>query len=255
MTGPLVSIESKVAVVTGGANGIGRAIVERLAADGAAVAVLDREADALADTMATLGRINDKARGFACDLTSPAEVAQTFAGIRSTMGNVDILVNNVGQTARASASEFWCSSPETWEMVIGISLVAAMRCTREVVPTMRDRCSGRIISIASDAALFGDAGVADYAAAKGGIMGFTRSLARELAPFKVTVNAVAPGLTRTRGPAQLPKEILDAAVAAIPMKEMCEPSDIANAVAFFASDQSRMITGQLLPVNGGRVFH
>ena len=247
--------DGKIAVVTGGANGIGRASARRFAQDGATVAVLDIEAVPLGETVGLIERDGGKALALPCDLLDRAAMTAAFQTIERDLGPVDILLNNVGQTARERASEFWCSEPEIWDFVIGISLMSTLFCSRLVVPSMRERKSGKIVSIASDSPINGDHGIADYSAAKAGVMGFTRSLARELAPFGVNVNAVCPGGTNTRGPKRLPKETYDRALASIPMGQMCEPEDIANGVSFLASDEARFITGQALVINGGRVFY
>jgi NAD(P)-dependent dehydrogenase (short-subunit alcohol dehydrogenase family) len=247
--------EAKTAVVTGGANGIGRASALRFAQDGASVAILDIEDGPLAQTAEEIKSAGVRALPIALDLTSRTQISEAFIRIERELGPVDILLNNVGQTARERATEFWCSEPETWDFVIGISLMTTIACSRQVVPGMRERSSGKIVNIASDSAIIGDRSMADYCAAKAGVMGFTRSLARELASFKVNVNAVCPGATKTRGPMRLPKEALERALAGIPMGEMCEPEDIANGVAFLASDEARFITGQALVINGGRVFY
>ena len=247
--------EGKVAVVTGGGNGIGRASALRLAEGGADVAILDIEEGPLAESAQRVTGAGRRALPIPLDLTDTAAVEKAFKTIRAELGEIDILLNNVGQTARERATEFWCSDPHIWDFVIKVSLMTTLNCSRQVVPAMRERRAGKIVSIASDSALIGDAQVADYAAAKAGVIGFTRSLARELAPFKVNVNAVAPGPTKTRGPLRLPKEVYDRTVAMVPMGELCDPEDIANAVAFLASEQSRFVTGQILVVNGGRIFH
>jgi acetoacetyl-CoA reductase/3-oxoacyl-[acyl-carrier protein] reductase len=247
--------EGKTAVVTGGANGIGRASAIRLAQEGAAVAVLDIEAGPLAETAAAIEAAGGRVLALECDLLKREAMAASFRTIENTLGPVDILLNNVGQTARERASEFWCSEPETWDWVIGISMMSTLFCSRQVVPSMRERKTGKIVNIASDSPLLGDHGIADYAAAKAGVMGFTRSLARELAPFGVNVNAICPGGINTRGPKRLPKETFDRALASIPMGYMCEPEEIANGVAFLASSEARFITGQALVINGGRAFY
>ena len=248
--------EDKTAVITGGANGIGRASAMRFAQGGARVVILDIEEDraleVVEDIRATTGAT---ATSYALDLTVGEQIRDTFHEIATDVGPVDVLLNNVGQTARENATEFWLSKPETWNFVINVSLMSVLHATHQVVPQMRERGSGKIVCIASDSAIIGDAGIADYAAAKAGVMGFVRSLARELAPFKINVNAVCPGMTRTRGPLKLPKEVYEASLNGIPWREACEPEDIAASVAFLASEDARYITGQALVVNGGRVFY
>lgn len=245
----------KVAVVTGGANGIGRAIALAFAQEGANVAILDREADALQEA-AELARAHGvKALPLIGDLTVREQVEELFAKVKADLGPVDMLTNNVGQTARENYSEFYLAKPETLQFVINVSLMSTLLCSRQVVNDMRERRTGKIVSISSDSAMNGDIGTVDYAAAKSGVLGFTRGLARELAPFKVNVNAVCPGPTNTRAMQRIPKDAYERAKNAIPMGELCEPEDIANAVIFLSSDKARFITGQTLMVNGGRVFY
>lgn len=247
--------ENKVVVVTGGANGLGRASAMQFARDGGVVAILDVEEDALAKTAADIRGESGTVLPLTVNLTSRNEISASFDRIRSELGPIDILLNNVGQTARERASEFWCSKSEVWDFVIDVSLKAAMACTREVVPQMRERRSGKIVNIASDAAIIGDAPFVDYSAAKAGVMGFTRALARELAPFQINVNAVCPGPINTRAMDRIPAEVKQRAIAAIPLGRLGEPQEIADGVTFLASDQASFITGQMLVINGGRVFY
>ena len=144
------------------------------------------------------------------------------------------------------------SRPETWKFVLDVSLMTAMRFARRAAPAMRERGWGRIINMSSDAALVGDAGLADYAAAKSGLLGLTRALARELAPYGVTVNAVCPGAIRTRATGEMAPDIMARVVRGIPMGRMGEPEDVARLVAFLAGEGGRYITGQALLVDGGR---
>ncbi|WP_084582358.1 SDR family NAD(P)-dependent oxidoreductase [Sphingomonas azotifigens] len=242
----------KIAVVTGAAQGIGRAIALRLAADGADIALLDLDGPAVrsvAQEIETLGR---RALPLETDMLDRAAIAGAFATIASTLGPADILVNNVGQSARERAAPFWEARAETADFLLRICLHTAMDASREAVPAMRSRNTGRIINISSDSAFVGSKSSAAYAAAKAGLIGFTRSLSRELAGNRITVNAIAPGYIRTRAMELLPAAFVHKAIEETPLGMLGEPSDIAHAVAFFASDAARYVTGQTLIVNGGR---
>ncbi|AMS42557.1 SDR family oxidoreductase [Aminobacter sp. NyZ550] len=245
----------KIAVVTGAGNGIGRAAAIAYAQEGADVAILDREAAALAETAELVRAHKVKALPLVGDMMDQEVVAESFVRIKRDLGPVDMLLNNIGQTARENYSEFWQAKPETLQFVIGVSLMTTLTCTRQVVEDMRERRSGKIVSISSDSAMNGDIGTVDYASAKAGVLGFTRALARELGPFKVNVNAVCPGPTNTRAMQRIPKDAYERARNMIPLGELSEPEDIANAVIFLSSEKSRFITGQTLMVNGGRVFY
>ena len=247
--------EGQVAVVTGGANGIGRAISIAFAKEGADVAILDRETDPLAEAADLVRAEGVRALPFAGDMTDREQVESAFAKVKADLGPVDMLTNNIGQTARENYSEFHAAKPETLEFVINVSLMTTLICSRQVVNDMRDRKRGKIVSISSDSSMNGDIGTVDYASAKSGVLGFTRALAREMGPFKVNVNAVCPGPTNTRAMQRIPRDAYERARNAIPLGELCEPEDIANAVAFLSSDRARFITGQTLMVNGGRVFY
>jgi NAD(P)-dependent dehydrogenase (short-subunit alcohol dehydrogenase family) len=245
-------LSDRVAVISGAANGIGRASALRLAREGAHLVIVDREADPLGEVATAIEALGRQVLPITADWTDGAAVRDAFAATRRRFGRVDILFNNVGQSARERASEFYRSSEETWRFVIEISLLTTMRATREVVAEMRDRRSGRIVNMSTESAFYGDIGFADYAAAKMGVIGFTRSLARELAPFRVNVNAVCPGAIRTRAHDRLPKEVIDRVRSSVPMGYVAEPEDVASVVAFLASDDARYITGQSLLIDGGR---
>jgi acetoacetyl-CoA reductase/3-oxoacyl-[acyl-carrier protein] reductase len=193
-----------------------------------------------------------RALAITADWTDVAAVRDAFAQARRTLGPIDILFNNVGQSARERATEFHLSQEETWRFVIEISLLTTLRATREVVEEMRSRRSGRIVNMSTESAFYGDVGFVDYAAAKMGVVGFTRSLARELAPFHVNVNAVCPGAIRTRAHDRLPKEVIDKVRTSVPMGYVAEPEDVAGVVAFLASDDARYVTGQSILIDGGR---
>ncbi|MCW5721165.1 MAG: SDR family oxidoreductase [Devosia sp.] len=245
----------RVAIITGGANGIGRAMSLAYAEEGAAVAILDREVEAMNETAEMVRAKGGTVLAIAADLLDRAQIVDGFARIERELGPAYILVNNVGQTARENFSQFYEAKIETLDFVIGVSLQTTLICSRQVVPGMRERGEGKIVSISSDSAINGDIGCVDYAAAKSGVLGFTRALARELAPMRINVNAICPGATKTRAMDRIPKDAYERARNAIPMGELCDPEDIANAAIFLSSDKSRFITGQTLMVNGGRVFY
>ncbi len=239
----------KVAVVTGAANGIGAATVCRFLDEGARVAAIDREAEGLAALLA--GRPSGSLLTMAGDCTDAAVLAAFHSQVIAAFGAVDILFNNVGQSGRERAAEFHESTEDVWRFVLEVSLLTTMRMTRLVAPAMRG-CGGPIINMSSDAAFVGDARLADYAAAKMGIVGFTRAVARELAPHGVTVNAVAPGAVRTRAHDRLSPDVVARIRDATPAGFIAEPEDVAGCVAFLASDDARYITGQTLLIDGGR---
>jgi len=242
----------RVAVVSGAAQGIGRAIALRLAADGADVALLDLDGAGIAGLAAEVEAHGRRALPLCTDMLDRAMIKASFAQIAGTLGPVDILVNNVGQSARENAAPFWEAGPDLADFLVRICLHTAMDAAREVVPSMRERRSGRIVNIASDSAYIGSKSSAAYAAAKAGVIGFTRSLSRELAEYRITVNAIAPGYIRTRAMDQLPTAFVEKAITETPLGFLGEPEDIAHAVAYFASEGAGYVTGQSLIVNGGR---
>ncbi|WP_274628162.1 SDR family NAD(P)-dependent oxidoreductase [Arvimicrobium flavum] len=241
--------DDKVAIVTGGGGGIGAGIAARLLAEGARVAVLDLDTGPLQAQLEA-----DKAPRLLAvegDCTDLPTLEAFHAQVAGDLGPIDVLVNNVGQSGRSRSAAFHESSEDVWRFVLEISLFSTMRMSRLVAPSMRER-GGRIVNMSSDAAFVGDAGLVDYASAKMGLIGFTRSLARELAPFGVTVNAVAPGAIRTRAHDTMPKEVIDRIKTNTPAGIVGEPEDVAAAVVFLASDEARFITGQSLLIDGGR---
>ncbi len=244
--------ENQVALVTGAGRGIGAAIALRLADEGARVACVSRT-EANAKRMAE--QINamraDAAKPYAVDVADHSGVQKIGSRILDDFGKVDILVNNAGITRDGLAMRM---SVEDWETVINTNLRGAFSFTQSIIRVMTKQRSGRIINISSVIGLMGNAGQTNYAASKAGLIGFTKSLARELASRNITVNAVAPGFISTDMTAGLSDEIKNTIQSKIPLGKTGSPEDIASAVAFLASEEAGYITGQVLCVDGGIVM-
>lgn len=244
-------LQNKVAVVTGAANGIGAATAERLAREGARVVLLDLDAAGVAAQAEALRESGGQAQAHGLDCTDRHAIEQVFAQIAAETGPVDILVNNVGQSARNRMSDFVDADMEVLDFILDVNLKSAVVCSRQVVNSMKARGHGRIINLTSESAVNGSLKTWEYSAAKAGVIGFTRSIARELAPYGITVNAVGPGATATTAMDKIPQDLLAAIKAGIPARRLARPEEIANAIAFFAGDQAAYVTGQTLLVNGG----
>lgn len=249
-------LSGRIAVVTGAANGIGRASALRLAREGADLAVVDREGEALHTVGHAIEELGRQALALTADWTDAVAVREAFAAIRRRFGRIDILFNNVGQSARERASEFHLSEEETWRFVIEVSLLTTMRASRLAVEEMRARKSGRIVNMSTESAFYGDVGFVDYAAAKMGVVGFTRSLARELGDFGIRVNAIAPGFTLSgENEKNISAERKQTNIELRMLKRAEVPNDLVGTFVFLASDDSDFITGQTLLVDGGGNVH
>lgn len=250
-----MSLEGKVAVITGAAMGIGQASAVRLAQDGADIAILDNNEAGLQETKGLVEAEGRNCVALPTDLLDRTAVKEAFAQIRKETGPVGILHNNVGQSGREKAkSAFEDSDPAQWDFIQNINVRVAADCAREVIRGMKEAGFGRIVNTSSSTAYRGGVGLTDYATSKSAILGLTRSLALELAPHKITVNAVCPGTVATRALQDIPKETLQPVIDQIPMKTICEPEDVAHVVSFFASPGAWYVTGTHLMVNGGRVL-
>jgi acetoacetyl-CoA reductase/3-oxoacyl-[acyl-carrier protein] reductase len=248
-------LTDRIAVVTAAAGGIGGATALRLARDGAkAVVAIDTSAN-VNQMQENIKAAGSEGLGIELDCAKEKDVIAVFADVIRRFGRIDILVNGVGGGGGGLNKEFVDSDSDMWRRVVDVTLLSTMICSRQVVNGMRERCYGRILNIASSIALVPTPKMVEYASAKAGVIGFTRSLALELAPFGVTVNAVSPGPIKTAATDRLPPAILAKSVDAVPMGHIGVPSDIANAVAFLVSDEANYITGQNLAVNGGRAFN
>jgi 3-oxoacyl-[acyl-carrier protein] reductase len=243
----MISLIGRTALVTGAARGIGRSIAETFAACGARVAIADLD---LASAEKTAGEIGN-ARGFACDVSDPAAVTLLVQTVEEAFGSIDILVNNAGITRDNLMGRM---KDEDWDAVMAVNLRSAFVATRAVQRGMMKRRWGRIINIASVVGLMGNKGQANYAASKAGLIGLTKSAAKELASRNILVNAIAPGFIQTAMTEKLPEEARTALSSQIPMGRLGEPRDIAGAAAFLASDLASYITGQVLVVDGGMVM-
>ena len=244
--------ENQVAVVTGAGRGIGHAIALRLAKEGARIASVSRSE---ANAQRTADEINashaEAAKAYAVDVADHAAVQQAAARILKDFGRIDILVNNAGVTRDGLSMRM---SIEDWDTVIDTNLKGAFSFAQALMRSMIKQRGGRIINITSITGLTGNAGQANYAASKAGLIGLTKTLARELASRRITVNAVAPGFIMTDMTEGLPDEVKKAMLARIPLGKFGEGEDIAAAVAFLAAPEAKYITGQVLTVDGGMVM-
>ena len=240
----------RAALVTGGSRGIGQAIALRLAQDGIGVAVNYRgSAAGAADTVRRIEEAGGKAIALPGDVSNAADAAKLVADTVAHFGRLDILVNNAGITRDNLTMRM---SEEDWDAVLTTNLKGAFLCSKAALRhLLKARDAGRIISISSVVGILGNAGQANYAAAKAGLIGLTKSLAKEIASRGVTVNAVAPGFITTDMTSALSADVLDMAKKAIPLGSFGTPNDIAETVAFLASPAARYITGQVLSVDGG----
>lgn len=245
----LISLEGKTAVVTGGSRGIGRSICQTLAKAGAFVAINYRtEEKAAEEVLGTIREQGGDGKIERFDVTDPVAVEKSIAAIQADKGSIDILVNNAGIARDGLIGRMKDSD---WDKVLTTNLAGAFHVCRAVSKSMIRRRSGRIINIASTAGEIGNAGQVNYSAAKAGLIGFTRALARELAPRNVLVNAVSPGIITVGMGEQLDGGQLEAIRAHIPLRRSGEPEDVAAAVFFLCSGMSDYITGQVIRVNGG----
>lgn len=244
---------NRVAVVNGGSGGIGQAVVFRLAKDGLFPVILDIDEKAGHDVMAQLGRQGYEGAFFRVDLTKHSEVQDIFAKIISDYGGVEVLVNLAGGTLHAKLIQDF--SFTEWKEVIDVNLKSTFLCCQAVIAVMRQKRKGTIINTSSNYGITGSARRTAYSAAKAAVIGFSKSLALELAPFGIRVNVIAPGRTATpRVMGHYSPEGWAAAQEDIPMGRAAAPGDIAEGVAFLAGDEAGYMTGQTLHVNGGMVM-
>lgn len=251
-------LKGKAAIVTGSGSGIGKAIAERLAAEGCTVGVFDVNADAAKAVAGTIVATGGKAHAHAVDIADLGAVQAGVNAFEKEAGPIEILVNNAGWD---KAMPFLESTPELWQKVIDINLYGPINMHYAVLPGMVERKRGRVVSIASDAGRVGSSGEAVYSACKGGVIAFTKTLAREHARNNIQLNAVCPGPTDTpllrsfAEESEAGAKLIERLTRAIPMRRLGQPTDYAGIVAFLASDDAGYITGQTISVSGGLTMH
>ena len=243
-----IDLTGKVALVTGGTRGIGRAIAEALRGAGARVALTGRDAERARAAAAELG---EGVAGFGCELADPAQIEAAVVAAEATFGPIDILVNNAGLTRDQIVLRM---SETDWDTVLDANLKGAFLATRAVLKGMMKRKAGRIINVTSIVGLTGNKGQANYAASKAGLIGLTKSVAKEYASRNILANCVAPGFVETDMTGGLPVEARASLLQQIALGRLGRPEDIAGAVLFLASDMAAYITGQVLVVDGGMVI-
>jgi 2-hydroxycyclohexanecarboxyl-CoA dehydrogenase len=243
-----LGLEGRVALVTGAGRGIGAAIAGALAADGASVAILDLDGDNATAMAAQLTDQGVAALGVQADIADSAQVGAAVSQACDMLGPIDVLVNCAGWD---KIEPFLDNTEEDWDRILGINLKGPIIVTRAVLDQMIERGRGRIVNIASDAGRVGSTGEAVYSAAKGGIIAFTKTLAREMARHHINVNCVCPGPTDTDLLATMDDKLRSAVERAIPLRRIAQPDDIAPLVVFLAGDGARYMTGQTISVSGG----
>ena len=245
-----MTLDGKRAVVTGGGQGIGRAIALKLAALGASVAVVDLNGETAASVAGEIESAGGSAMSVPLDVSDPDAVAAAFKEINDVMGGIDILVNNAGITRDNLVMRM---TPQDWDLVLAVNLKGAFNCIRAAARTMMSQRYGRIVNISSVVGVIGNAGQANYAASKGGLIALTKSVAKELGSRGITANAIAPGYIDTPMTSSLTEKVRDEFAAKIVLRRFGTPEDVANVVAFLASDGADYITGQTINVDGGMV--
>ena len=243
--------DRKIALVTGAARGIGQAIALKLAAEGADLALCDLKAEWLEETAGKVKELGRRVECYSVDVSNGDAVNETVKAVEADFGQIDVLINNAGITKDGLLMRM---SEDDWDAVLNVNLKGVFLFTKAAMRGMMKKRSGSIVNIASIIGLIGNAGQANYAASKGGVIAFTKTVARELASRNVRCNAVAPGFIRTAMTDALPEEVREKMLTNIPLNKFGTPDDVANVVAFLAGDVSGYVTGQVISTCGGMVM-
>jgi len=243
--------DGQIALVTGAARGIGQAIALKLAAEGADLALCDLQADWLEETAGKAKELGSRVECYSVDVSNGDAVNETVKAVEKDFGQIDVLVNNAGITKDGLIMRM---SEDDWDAVLNVNLKGVFLFTKAAMRGMMKKRSGSIINIASIIGLIGNAGQANYAASKGGVISFTKTVARELASRNVRCNAIAPGFIRTAMTDALPEEVQEKMLTNIPLNKFGTPEDVANVVAFLAGSASGYVTGQVISTCGGMVM-
>ncbi|MDY6914711.1 MAG: 3-oxoacyl-[acyl-carrier-protein] reductase [Candidatus Cloacimonadota bacterium] len=244
-------LKDKISIITGGARGIGFSIAEKFVEEGAKAIIIDLNKESIDKAVQQLNKKENCAEGFVADVTNSQQVADIFKKIYQKYQQIDVLVNNAGITKDNLLMRM---KEEDWDAVINVNLKGTFNCTQKVSRFMMKQKSGVILNIASVIGIMGNAGQANYAASKGGIIAFTKSTAKELASRNIRANAIAPGFIQTEMTDELPKEVIDKYADIIPLNRMGTANDVANLCLFLASQEANYITGQTICVDGGLIM-
>lgn len=246
-----MNLKDKVCIVTGSTRGIGLAVATELAGQGAKVVISGRSADTVDKTVADIKSAGGEVTGIAADVSKMEDAQKLITGTIDAFGRIDVLINNAGITRDNLLMRM---SEEDWDMVMAVNLKGAFNCVKSATRTLMKQRAGTIINITSVVGLIGNAGQANYAASKAGLIGFTWSVAKELAARNITCNAIAPGFIETDMTEALDEKVRDALLEQIPLKRLGQAKEVARMVCFLASDDAGYITGQVFNVDGGMVM-
>ncbi|MGC9336986.1 MAG: 3-oxoacyl-[acyl-carrier-protein] reductase [Candidatus Cloacimonadia bacterium] len=244
------NFSEKTAIVTGSAQGIGKAIANEFVRRGANIVVVDLDQEKIDDAVAEIKTINRNVFGVRCDVTQESQVEELVKQAKEQFQTIDILVNNAGITRDKLLMRM---SLADWEAVLRVNLTGTFLCTQKVSKVMMRQRKGKILNIASVIGIIGNAGQSNYAAAKAGIIAFTKSVAKELASRNINVNAIAPGFIKTAMTDMLSQEVVDEYLAKIPLKRFGTPDDVAKLACFLCSEEANYITGQTIVIDGGMI--